>query len=122
VERPIREIHVLQRKQSKPGVTLGKTTGWIHRLELKKNGVKFRVGVEYVSIDESGLWINQGDKDILVGVDTVVICAGQVSEPGLMAELDTAGVKYHVIGGAEKAAELDAKKAIADGVAIADSL
>lgn len=122
VERPAREIHIMQRKQSKPGVSLGKTTGWIHRLELKKNGVKFRVGVEYLAIDENGLWINQGEKEQLVSVDTVVVCAGQVSEPALMKELDENGIGYHVIGGAEKAAELDAKKAISDGVAIADSL
>lgn len=122
VESPVREIHILQRKKSKPGVSLGKTTGWIHRLELKKNGVKFRVGVEYISIDENGLWIDQGEGEQLVAVDTVVVCAGQVSEPGLMKELGDAGVEYHVIGGAEKAAELDAKKAISDGVAIADSL
>jgi 2,4-dienoyl-CoA reductase (NADPH2) len=122
VQAPPREIHLLQRKKTKPGATLGKTTGWIHRLELKKNGVKFWTGVDYLSIDESGLWISQGDEDRLVAVDNIIICAGQESDLSLATELDSAGISYHLIGGALEASELDAQRAIAQGTAVADSL
>jgi len=118
---PPRQVHMFQRKRTKPGLTLGKTTGWIHRLEMKKYGVKFWTGVEYLSIDQSGLWIKQGDEDRLVVVDSVVICAGQEPELGLAAELDSAGISYHLIGGAFQAAELDAQRAIAQGTKVADS-
>ncbi len=117
-----REVHLLQRKKSKPGVTLGKTTGWIHRMELKKKGVKFWTGVDYLRVDENGLWIEQNEEERLVAVDTVVICAGQESELRLAAELDEAGMRYHIIGGAKEAAELDAQRAIAQGVEVADAL
>lgn len=118
---PEREIHLLQRKKSKPGAGLGKTTGWIHRMELKKNGVKFWIGVEYLHIDESGLWVNQGGEDVLVAVDNIVVCAGQKSELELATDLDKAGISYHLIGGALEASELDAQRAIAQGVEKADS-
>ncbi|SHO48572.1 NADPH-dependent 2,4-dienoyl-CoA reductase [Desulfopila aestuarii] len=118
---PRREVHLLQRKKTKPGQGLGKTTGWIHRLELKKNGVKFWIGVEYLKVEKNGLWINQDGQERLLAVDTIVICAGQESELGLARELDTAALSYHLIGGALLAAEVDAKRAIAEGVALADS-
>lgn len=117
-----REVHLFQRKKTKPGANLGKTTGWIHRLELKKNGVKFWTGVEYLSIDENGLWISQNNEDRLVAVDSIVICAGQESELSLANELEEAGIAYHIIGGAKEAAELDAQRAIAQGTEVADSL
>lgn len=119
---PRREVHLLQRKKTKPGATLGKTTGWIHRLEMKKSGVKYWIGVEYLRVEQNGLWISQGNQEKLVAVDTIVICAGQESELGLARELDGAGVSYHLIGGAQQAGELDAQRAIAQGTALADSL
>ena len=112
----------MQRKATKPGAGLGKTTGWIHRLELKKKGVKFYSGVDYQHIDTSGLWISDGQGTRLIAVDSIVICAGQNSETGLAKELAAAGLAFHIIGGAHKAAELDAKRAIADGTALADRL
>ena len=118
---PHREVPLLQRKKTKPGQGLGKTTGWIHRLELKKNGVKFWIGVEYLKVEKNGLWINQDGQERLLAVDTIVICAGQESELGLARELDTAALSYRLIGGALLAAEVDAKRAIAEGVALADS-
>lgn len=122
VQAPPREVHLLQRSKTKPGATLGKTTGWIHRMELKKNGVKFWTGVEYLRVDDNGLWISQREKERLVAVDTIVVCAGQESELGLARELDTAGIRYHLIGGALQAAELDAQRAIAQGTEVADLL
>lgn len=118
---PSREVHLLQRKKTKPGQSLGKTTGWIHRMEMKKNGVKFWVGVDYLRIEKSGLWIRHDGQEKLLAVDTVVICAGQESELGLARELDDVGIRYHLIGGALLAAELDAQRAIAQGVELADS-
>ena len=119
---PRREVHLLQRKKTKPGQGLGKTTGWIHRMEMKKNNVRFWTGVEYLRIDRNGLWILHEGEEQLLAVDTVVICAGQESELGLAKELDALGCRYHLIGGALLAAELDAQRAIAQGVELADSL
>ena len=119
---PAREIHLLQRKATRPGAGLGKTTGWIHRSVLKKNGVRFWNGLEYLGIDAEGLRIRQAGEDILLAVDNVVICAGQISERGLAAELEAAGISYHIIGGALEAGELDAERAIAQGVDLADRL
>ncbi|PHR28753.1 MAG: NADPH-dependent 2,4-dienoyl-CoA reductase [Desulfotalea sp.] len=119
---PKRTIFLLQRKTTKPGAGLGKTTGWIHRSTLKKNGVKMLTGVEYLSIDENGIAIRHSGEDRFLEVDAVVICAGQVSSLGLAHELDTAGVAYHIIGGAHEAGELDAKRAISQGVEVADKI
>ena len=119
---PARTISLLQRKTSKPGAGLGKTTGWIHRSILKKNGVKMLVGVEYLAVTAEGLRIRQAGKEQLLEVDDVVVCAGQVSELGLAKELDASGMRYHLIGGALKAGELDAKRAIAQGTEVADRL
>lgn len=121
-QAPKRTIYLLQRKSTKPGAGLGKTTGWIHRSTLKKNGVKMLTGVEYLSIDDTGLAIRHSGENQLLQVDDVVICAGQVSALDLASELDTAGVAYHLIGGALKAGELDAKRAISQGVEVADKL
>ncbi|MDK9705758.1 MAG: FAD-dependent oxidoreductase [Desulforhopalus sp.] len=121
-ETPRRQIYLLQRKTSKPGAGLGKTTGWIHRSILKKNGVKMLVGVEYLAVTADGLRIRHEGKEQLLKVDDIVVCAGQLPELGLAKELDALGVRYHLIGGALKAGELDAKRAIAEGTEVADRL
>lgn len=117
-----REIYLLQRKTTKPGAGLGKTTGWIHRSVLKKNGVKMLNGVEYLEVVAEGLRIRHQGQEQLLEVDDVVICAGQVSELSLAAELDAQNISYHLIGGAQEAAELDAKRAILQGTQVADGL
>jgi 2,4-dienoyl-CoA reductase (NADPH2) len=119
---PVRKIVLLQRKKTKPGASLGKTTGWIHRSVLKMNGVQILNGVEYLAINRKGLLIRFNGEDRLLEVDDVVICAGQISELGLAKELEALGVRYHLIGGALKAGELDAKRAIAQGTEVADRL
>ncbi len=119
---PRREVYLLQRKTTKPGANLGKTTGWIHRSVLKKNRVKFLVGVRYLSIDESGLTIEHEGESKTLEVDTIVVCAGQESQTELAADLDTSEVAYHLVGGARKAVEVDAKRAIFEAVELADRL
>ena len=119
---PLREVFVLQRKTTKPGATLGKTTGWIHRSVLKRNGVKFLVGVRYLSIDDHGLKIEQQGETSMLEVDTVVVCAGQESQIELASKLDEAEIGYHLIGGARKAAEVDAKRAIFEAFELADEM
>ena len=119
---PAREVHLLQRKAEKPGRHLGKTTGWIHRATLGMKGVRMQGGVNYERITSSGLLLSHGpngEKAELLAVDSVVICAGQLPERGLAAELDRRGVAYHLIGGADIAAELDAKRAIDQGARLA---
>ena len=110
-EKSAREIYMLQRKTSKPGKGLGKTTGWIHRLSLKKKGVKTLTGVSYDKIDDQGLHITIKEQPQVLDVDHVIICAGQVSNKDLYQDQDN----YHIIGGADLAAELDAKRAIKQG-------
>ena len=119
---PVREIYLLQRKKTKPGAGLGKTTGWIHRSVLKRNKVKMINGVEYLGITDEGIGIRHDGATRLLAVDHVVVCAGQESERTLLEPPDGEGRAYHVIGGALKAGELDAERAIAQGVAVADSL
>jgi 2,4-dienoyl-CoA reductase (NADPH2) len=114
-----REIWLLQRKAGKPGKTLGKTTGWIHRLSLRHRGVNMLGGVSYDRIDDQGLLISINGESQLLEVDHVVICAGQVSNRDLADELEARGQPCHVIGGAEKAGELDAKYAILEGSELA---
>ncbi len=114
-----REIWLLQRKASKPGKGLGKTTGWVHRLSLRKRGVKMLAGVNYRRIDEFGLHIEQDGDEMLLEVDNVIICAGQRPRRDLQAPLAAAGMKVHLIGGADVAAELDAKRAIKQGSELA---
>jgi 2,4-dienoyl-CoA reductase (NADPH2) len=120
--RPAREIFLLQRKKTRPGAGLGKTTGWIHRSVLKRNGVKMFNGVEYLGITDEGIGIRQDGMTRLLAVDTIVVCAGQESERELLEPPDERSAGYHVIGGAQRAGELDAERAIAEGVAVADSL
>jgi 2,4-dienoyl-CoA reductase (NADPH2) len=119
---PLRQLYLLQRKATKPGATLGKTTGWIHRSVLKRNRVTFLVGVRYLSIDERGLNIEQQGETKTLEVDTIVVCAGQESQTELAVRLEEAEIGYYLIGGARKAAEVDAKRAIFEAVALADEM
>ncbi len=107
-----REVVLLQRKDSKVGAGLGKTTGWTHRITLARRGVKMMNGVDYVKIDDAGLHILNGGLPELLEVDTIIICAGQDPARGLFDELAANGVAAELIGGAYEAAELDAKAAI----------
>ncbi|OAZ91598.1 NADPH-dependent 2,4-dienoyl-CoA reductase [Halomonas sp. G11] len=117
-----REIVMLQRKTSKPGKYLGKTTGWVHRASLKQRGVKTLTGCEYLKIDDDGLHIRQEGRDQVLDVASIVVCAGQESVRDLIAPLEQKGHRVHVIGGADEAAELDAKRAIDQGTRLAASL
>ncbi|WP_154223603.1 NADPH-dependent 2,4-dienoyl-CoA reductase [Marinicella rhabdoformis] len=118
-EKSPRTIYMLQRKTSKPGKGLGKTTGWIHRLSIKKKGVKTLTGVQYDKIDDEGLHITIGEKSQVLDVDHVIVCAGQVSQKSLYIEDKD---NYHIIGGADLAAELDAKRAIKQGTLLGQRL
>ncbi len=125
VSPPARQVTLLQRKASTPGKGLGKTTGWIHRAALKKKKVEMIAGVNYEGIDAKGLHISYGEKHenpTLIECDTIVLCTGQEPLQELVAPLAAAGVKTHLIGGAFEAGELDAKRAIDQGVRLAYSL
>lgn len=118
-DQPSKEVYLLQRKSSKPGATLGKTTGWIHRSTLKNRGVRMVADCQYHKIDDAGLHLSIAGKAQILNVDTVIICAGQ--EP--LRELATFCKKpVHLIGGADKAAELDAKRAIDQGCRLAATI
>lgn len=117
-----REIFLLQRTKGKPGKKLGKTTGWIHRSSLRMKKVQMVGGVSYQKIDDKGLHLLVGDKPEVMEVDNVVICAGQVVARELHQPLLDAGISVHLIGGADVAAELDAKRAIDQGVRLAAAL
>ncbi|GAA4660956.1 NADPH-dependent 2,4-dienoyl-CoA reductase [Streptomyces chumphonensis] len=120
--KPPRTVHLLQRKTSKVGAGLGKTTGWIHRTELKHRGVTMVAGATYDRIDDDGLHLTvDGDARVLP-VDTVVLCTGQDPRRDLHEELRAAGHTVHLIGGADVAAELDAKRAIRQGTELAAAL
>ena len=127
---PLRNITLLQRKPGKLGANLGKTTGWIHRAALKMKNVEMLSGVNYERIGEEadgslGLYITHGEKredGRVISVDNIVLCAGQVPLRELLEPLRTAGVTVHLIGGADEASELDAKRAIDQGTRLAASL
>ncbi|KOG11596.1 MULTISPECIES: NADPH-dependent 2,4-dienoyl-CoA reductase [Streptomyces] len=119
---PPRQVHLLQRKSSKVGAGLGKTTGWIHRTELKHRGVTMVAGVSYERIDDEGLHLTVDGEPQLLPVDTVVLCSGQEPKRDLYEELVAAGRAAHLIGGADVAAELDAKRAIDQGTRLAATL
>jgi len=121
-EAPLRQVTLLQRKAEKPGKRLGKTTGWIHRATLAMKGVKMIGGVSYDEITSEGLWVTKADERQLIEADTIVLCAGQLSERSLADALAAQGVACHVIGGADVAAELDAKRAIDQGARLAATL
>ncbi|AKJ30849.1 2,4-dienoyl-CoA reductase [Caldimonas brevitalea] len=114
-----RKIWLLQRKTSKVGDGLGKTTGWIHRTSLKQRGVEMIPGVSYRKVDDEGLHITVDGRDTTLPVDHVILCAGQEPLRELQSALQAAGCQVHLIGGADRAAELDAKRAIRQGTELA---
>ncbi len=121
-ELPARHVTLLQRKPGKLGRGLGKTTGWIHRAALEAKTVEMIGGVDYRAITNAGLVIAQGGEERLIAADTVVVCAGQISQRDLADAAQAAGLHVHIIGGADVAAELDAKRAIAQGAMLAAGL
>ena len=124
-DAPAREVTLLQRKATKHGKGLGKTTGWIHRAALKMKNVKMIGGVNYERVEKGGLYISFGEareNPQLIEADTIVLCAGQLPERSLADALEAKGVACHVIGGADVAAELDAKRAINQGTRLAAAL
>ncbi|WP_171229933.1 NADPH-dependent 2,4-dienoyl-CoA reductase [Ruegeria sp. HKCCA4008] len=121
-EAPKRQVTLLQRKKQAHGKGLGKTTGWIHRAALKMKDVNFVGGVNYERIDDEGLHVSFGEEradPTVIKADTIVLCAGQVPERSLADALIERGITPHVIGGADVAAELDAKRAINQGTRLA---
>lgn len=114
-----RKIYLLQRKTSKVGEGLGKTTGWIHRVSLQKRGVIMINGAQYHHIDEHGLHLIRDGQIECLPVDNVIICAGQESQQALLAPLQNMGKTVHLIGGADVARELDARRAIDQGTRLA---
>jgi len=122
IETPEREIFLLQRKASKVGDGLGKTTGWIHRTGLKNRGVHMLAGVTYDKIDDAGLHVTIDGQQKTLPVDNVILCAGQEPRRDLHEALVAAGKTVHLIGGADIAAELDAKRAINQGTRLAATI
>eukprot|EP00052_Salpingoeca_macrocollata_P026656 m.248632 g.248632 ORF g.248632 m.248632 type:complete len:680 (+) comp22614_c0_seq6:2063-4102(+) len=120
--KPARTVYLLQRKTSKSGKGLGKTTGWIHRRMLQRKHVETVTGVEYVRVDDSGFTIKVNGQLRLLDVDHVVICAGQVPLRDLQDSLKAKNIPCHVVGGADKAAELDAKRAIRQATLLLEQL
>ena len=117
-----RSVVMLQRTDARPGKTLGLTTGWVVRTELKSRGVQNVTGATYLKIDEQGLHVLLGGEEKLIEADTIVVCAGQESENSLYADLKSTDVPVTLIGGAEKSAELDALRAIKQGTETALAL
>ena len=123
VDTAVREIYLLQRKSTPLGIGLGKTSGWVHRAQLKKHAVKMLRGVQYKVVTNEGLWIEINGYDQLLRVDTIVVCAGQESVKDIMPKGDENTLaNYHIIGGAKLASELDAKRAIREGAELAAKL
>ncbi|MBE0613237.1 MAG: NADPH-dependent 2,4-dienoyl-CoA reductase [Burkholderiales bacterium] len=121
-ETPSRSIVMLQRKSTPPGKTLGATTGWAIRMELARRGIPVLTGVSYQRIDDAGLHILREGKPELLAVDHVVLCAGQDPVNALRAELASRGIDATLIGGAERAEEIDALRAMEGGMKVAYSL
>ncbi len=117
-----REIFLIQRKKTKVGDGLGKSTGWIHRTVLKNKGVKMIKGAQYDKIDEQGLHITVDGESQVLAVDNIIICAGQDSHRALHSNLIAENIKVTLIGGADIASELDAKRAIKQGTEVAAAL
>jgi 2,4-dienoyl-CoA reductase (NADPH2) len=122
VTAPAREVYLLQRKTSKVGAKLGKTTGWIHRTALKNKQVQMISGVSYQKIDQQGLHIEVANESKILDVDNIIVCAGQEPMRELADALTAKGMDVHLIGGADVAAELDAKRAIKQGTEVALAL
>jgi 2,4-dienoyl-CoA reductase (NADPH2) len=121
-QQAIREVFLLQRKSTKVGKGLGKTSGWVHRANMVNNKVKMLAGVTYKAVTDDGLLIEINGEEQLLAVDNVIICAGQESNRELQQGLDAAKVAVHLIGGANVAAELDAKRAIRQAAELAASI
>ena len=121
-EPAARDIALLQRKAEKPGRRLGKTTGWIHRAQLQHMGVEMKGGIAYDAITPAGLEMHTAEGPGVIEADTVVLCAGQESERRLADQLTAEGRAVHIIGGADVAAELDAQRAIRQGLELALTL
>lgn len=124
-DAPVRQVTLLQRKAQKLGKGLGKTTGWIHRAGLQMKNVQMVGGVNYEKIDAAGLHVSDGEareNPRVIPADTIVLCAGQIPERTLADDLIAAGRSVHVIGGADVASELDAKRAIDQGTRLAAHL
>jgi 2,4-dienoyl-CoA reductase (NADPH2) len=121
-EAAARQVWLLQRKPGKPGKGLGRTTGWIHRAALAAKGVQMWGGVGYGAMTDAGIMLTRDGVEALLAVDTVVMCAGQEPARGLADALTAAGIAHHVIGGADVATELDAKRAIDQGARLAARL
>ena len=119
---PARQVYLLQRSSGKIGDRLNKTSGWVHRSTLKMARVEMIGGVSYEGIDARGLRIRSGEDVRVLEVDSIVICAGQESNRSLYDALTAAGARAHVIGGAQMAGELDAKRAIDQGTRLAVTL
>jgi 2,4-dienoyl-CoA reductase (NADPH2) len=118
-----RKVYLLQRSPGKPGAKLGKTTGWIHRVTLRKRGVEMWSDIEYKKLDENGLHLSHPEKgSVTLPVDNVVICAGQMPFAPLLDKLENAGVQVSCIGGASNARGLDAQRAIREGLMLATKL
>ncbi len=122
IDEPPREIYLLKRSKGKHGKDLGKTTGWIHRVSLRKKQVKMIAEVQYQKIDDEGLHITVNNETKILPVENVVICAGQTPNTALLEPLRARGINAHLIGGASEARELDAKRAIDEGARLAAKL
>jgi 2,4-dienoyl-CoA reductase (NADPH2) len=120
--RPAHRITMLKRSHTPFGHTLGRSTGWVHRAELARNGVKMLKGVDYRRIDAAGLHITLDGAEVVVPADTIVICAGQEPQRTLAVALEARGRTPHLIGGAREAGELDAKRAMLEGAELAARL
>jgi len=121
-KKPVRELYLCKRSPGKHGKSLGKTTGWIHRMSLKNHKVQMLASVEYLKVDDQGLHLKVNNETQVLDVDNVIICAGQLSVTNLYEELKTAGLHPKIIGGAHEAKELDAKRAILQGTKVAISI
>ncbi|HNV14952.1 MAG TPA: FAD-dependent oxidoreductase, partial [Dermatophilaceae bacterium] len=121
-EPPARKVFLVQRKDSKVGAGLGRTTGWIHRAQLAARGVAFVAGARYDRIDDAGLHITIGERAAVLPADTIVLATGQEPNRELYAALEASGVDVRLIGGADVASELDAKRAIKQGTEVAAAL
>jgi 2,4-dienoyl-CoA reductase (NADPH2) len=120
-----RQVFLLQRKASRVGAGLNKTSGWVHRATLARRGVEMIPGVNYEAIDADGVHVSFGEKrenGRTIEVDDVVVCAGQEPRRDLLAQLRAARLAVHLVGGADVAAELDAKRAIDQGTRLALAL
>jgi 2,4-dienoyl-CoA reductase (NADPH2) len=119
LHEPPRQVYLLQRKSTKVGKGLGKTSGWIHRHSLINHKVQMMNGVSYEKIDDQGLHIIINDKPRVLDVDHIIVCAGQEPLRELQLSLQEAGMQVHIIGGADVASELDAKRAIRQAAELA---